>query len=300
MYRYDGNVNLCGLDYADQRFYASTYGRFNTPDRKGGKPKDPSSLNKYAYVRGDPINRNDPRGLCDAVVGGITESSSSNSISGFASQIGAMQAFPYAGTDIGTGVGAVLNTSFNQTEEAKTAAAGISAAAADSPGPINLFGFSGGAATITAALPLLSASVTARIASITYASPGNFGALGTVNGITPTVILGQGVLDSLATIGTAIPFGWNIVDVNCTHDADCEFAAAGSKSSAGNACNQTATFSAQGLTTSQTLVNYYKAFAYGLVWGATAGDDLPYDFDPIDALFAPPPIEQVTSTVTYP
>jgi RHS repeat-associated protein len=30
-----------GLDYADQRFYASTYGRFNTPDRLGGKLADP-------------------------------------------------------------------------------------------------------------------------------------------------------------------------------------------------------------------------------------------------------------------
>jgi len=58
-----------GFDYADQRFYASTYGRFNTPDpymaaAKGANdPKTPGSWNRYAYVQGDPINANDPRGL---------------------------------------------------------------------------------------------------------------------------------------------------------------------------------------------------------------------------------------------
>jgi RHS repeat-associated protein len=63
-----------GLDYADQRFYASTYGRFNTPDPyiAGGapsgsvsNPNDPGSWNRYAYTRGDPINRIDPRGTDD-------------------------------------------------------------------------------------------------------------------------------------------------------------------------------------------------------------------------------------------
>jgi RHS repeat-associated protein len=58
-----------GLDYADQRFYASTYGRFNTPDpymasAKGAKnPGDPGSWNHYSYTGGDPVNRKDPTGL---------------------------------------------------------------------------------------------------------------------------------------------------------------------------------------------------------------------------------------------
>jgi RHS repeat-associated protein len=54
-----------GLDYADQRFYASTYGRFNTPDpyQPSGGPSDPGSWNRYSYVFGDPINLNDPDGL---------------------------------------------------------------------------------------------------------------------------------------------------------------------------------------------------------------------------------------------
>jgi RHS repeat-associated protein len=58
---------LTGLDYADQRFYASTYGRFNTADpyQASGGPGDPASWNRYSYTRGDPINRHDPRGLMD-------------------------------------------------------------------------------------------------------------------------------------------------------------------------------------------------------------------------------------------
>ncbi len=58
-----------GLDYADQRYYASTYGRFNTtdPSAKSAKSDTPRSWNRYAYVQGDPANRKDPRGLdiCD-------------------------------------------------------------------------------------------------------------------------------------------------------------------------------------------------------------------------------------------
>ena len=49
-----------GNDYADQRYQSPGYGRFLTPDRMTGSAADPSSWNKYAYTRGDPINRKDP------------------------------------------------------------------------------------------------------------------------------------------------------------------------------------------------------------------------------------------------
>ncbi len=58
-----------GLDYADQRFYASTYGRFNTQDpSQSPAPSDPSSpasWNRFSYASLDPINNNDPTGLDD-------------------------------------------------------------------------------------------------------------------------------------------------------------------------------------------------------------------------------------------
>jgi RHS repeat-associated protein len=54
-----------GLDYADQRYYASTLGRFLTPDpyQASGGPANPASWNRYVYVLGDPINLSDPLGL---------------------------------------------------------------------------------------------------------------------------------------------------------------------------------------------------------------------------------------------
>ena len=57
--------SFTGLDYADQRFYASSLGRFNTADpfRPSADAKLPGSWNRYAYVVGDPIRFIDPRGL---------------------------------------------------------------------------------------------------------------------------------------------------------------------------------------------------------------------------------------------
>jgi RHS repeat-associated protein len=53
------------LDYADQRYYSSVYGRFLTADPSLGSASasQPSSWNRYAYVVGDPVNLSDPTGL---------------------------------------------------------------------------------------------------------------------------------------------------------------------------------------------------------------------------------------------
>ena len=58
-----------GNDYAVNRYQSPGYGRFLTPDQ-GGNPSaaDPGSWNKYAYTRGDPVNRADPGGMDDCPV----------------------------------------------------------------------------------------------------------------------------------------------------------------------------------------------------------------------------------------
>ena len=58
--------NTTGLDYANQRYYASTLGRFTSPDpyKASGGTSDPGSWNRYAYVGADPANRFDPKGTC--------------------------------------------------------------------------------------------------------------------------------------------------------------------------------------------------------------------------------------------
>jgi len=56
-----------GLDYAQNRYYANTLGRFMSPDpyTESAGPSDPGSWNRYAYTRGDPVNRADPSGQFD-------------------------------------------------------------------------------------------------------------------------------------------------------------------------------------------------------------------------------------------
>ncbi len=52
------------LDYANQRYYSASIGRFLTADpyQASGGPADPGSWNRYAYVHGDPANWRDPAG----------------------------------------------------------------------------------------------------------------------------------------------------------------------------------------------------------------------------------------------
>jgi RHS repeat-associated protein len=63
-----------GLDNAFHRNYHPAWGRFTTPDpyQASGAPADPQSWNRYAYVGGDPVNRNDRKGLfwCPVYDGG--------------------------------------------------------------------------------------------------------------------------------------------------------------------------------------------------------------------------------------
>jgi RHS repeat-associated protein len=53
-----------GNDYAMARYYVNRLGRFNAPDPIAGSIADPQTLNRYAYVRNDPVNGVDPSGLC--------------------------------------------------------------------------------------------------------------------------------------------------------------------------------------------------------------------------------------------
>jgi RHS repeat-associated protein len=78
-----------GLDNFGARYFGSSMGRFMTPDwsaKPQGVPyavlDDPQSLNLYAYVRNNPLNRTDPSGhyictgtkpQCQAVANGLAQ-----------------------------------------------------------------------------------------------------------------------------------------------------------------------------------------------------------------------------------
>jgi len=257
---------------------------------------DPGSWNRHAYVNGDPVNRTDSNGLCAVVAAGLTESSEDNSgESSFASAPesegglgGAMEAYGFLGGDHLTGafgVAAYQFAEFTSGGQSKTLAAAITAAAADSGDPINLYLFSGSANAFKGAVPLLAPDVIARIQSITYASPGTVGDLITVNGIKPTVILGGGVFDVAATFGTTIPTGWldNVIHTNCDHNAGCLFSYA-PKQTTGNACNTPTAFSWDN-------ISFFGYFGYpGAITPLTSLDFLHLIFQ-----FSQKPIEAVDS-----
>jgi RHS repeat-associated protein len=55
-----------GNDYFGARYYASSMGRFLSPDPSGldfANPRNPQSLNLYSYVRNNPLGHIDPTGL---------------------------------------------------------------------------------------------------------------------------------------------------------------------------------------------------------------------------------------------
>ncbi len=52
-----------GLDFFGARHDSSALGRFMTADPMGGHKEDPQTLNRYAYVRNNPLSLTDPTGL---------------------------------------------------------------------------------------------------------------------------------------------------------------------------------------------------------------------------------------------
>lgn len=62
MYRGEQFDSDLGLYYLRARYYNPTTGRFMSRDPEDGKPIDPTSLHKYLYAGGDPVNGLDPSG----------------------------------------------------------------------------------------------------------------------------------------------------------------------------------------------------------------------------------------------
>jgi len=63
--------SVSGLDYAQNRYFAASQGRFTSADPyvMSGGMGNPQGWNRYAYVAGDPMNAYDPTGLDSISVG---------------------------------------------------------------------------------------------------------------------------------------------------------------------------------------------------------------------------------------
>ena len=103
------------------RQQASSQGRWLVPDPAGLAAVDitnPQTWNRYAYVGNNPTGAIDPVGLCDAVIGGITQSSTdpaTEAQTSFANSIGANLSYPYAGGTIPGGIADVAGQSLTST-----------------------------------------------------------------------------------------------------------------------------------------------------------------------------------------
>ncbi len=73
-----------GLDYANQRYYSSTYGAFTSADplhetaTTPADPSNPGSWNRFAYTAADPINLIDPLGTSNCAVDSFDDSGDSD------------------------------------------------------------------------------------------------------------------------------------------------------------------------------------------------------------------------------
>jgi hypothetical protein len=180
--------------------------------------QDPTTWNKYLYVGGDPINGYDPNGLCDVVIGGITQNSSNAAgVEGFAASDNAISVYPYSANSntsslLSTtgsalaGIAEVAVQSLTAQSSTYAAVTGLLLAARDGK-PINVTTFSGGAAALTAAVAFLNdqggagKAVVGMINSITYVAPGAAESLYNNGNAT---FIGGGALNNLVGAATSI------------------------------------------------------------------------------------------------
>jgi hypothetical protein len=203
------------------------------------------TLNAYSYVHGDPLNRVDSGGLCDVIIAGVTESPGQPETVGmneFATATGAIQDYPYSGGSIPSGVADVLAPGLTGKAAPATVSAVIAILlAAQDPGPINIFTFSGGAEAFRDAVQYLPSDVVARINNVTYIAPGAIGGLPAGNGRTTLVLGNFWSLDTAVGLGLQIPLGTTVVEADCRHDSNCEFAQTVLRSLSGSACSDPVT-----------------------------------------------------------
>jgi RHS repeat-associated protein len=227
-YNRDG---FTGLDYADQRYYSSSLGRFGTTDPMGhANLIDSQSFNQYSYVGGDPINASDPRGLCAVMASGITMGPGTNGDwTAEAGLLGADAAYPYQGEGAAASVASVASQAlFGPNDSTQAVYNAIKYAISSSSTPVDLVAYSGGAGALTAAWNLLSSSQKSMVGNILYISPGAGGApLATSASGQTNYVFGSGAAEFLATFGNTPVKAASITQTNCDHtDLACLFNAA--------------------------------------------------------------------------
>ena len=200
-----------GFDYANQRYYASQYGRFLTADPiPHGSFAASQSWNQYSYATLDPVNSSDPSGLCTTAIGGFTQSPASGPFTNTVIGLNADSAYPFAGQNVAEGI-----ASLNEQETTNTALSALRYALSTNDGTIDVIAYSGGASAFTNAYNRLSTAEQAQIGIILYVSPGANGLI--ASNSTTFVVTGTGVLDVASGLLTQLPLGLTPYKANCDH-----------------------------------------------------------------------------------
>jgi RHS repeat-associated protein len=294
-----------GLDYANNRYYSSAYGRFMTPDSSASSlsMSEPQSWNRYSYVLGDPVNSNDPSGLCTDMVGGVTMvpggtpgNTPTGAFNQLANNLQADTAYPYPDPSHGQGY---LSTVLGSSASTQTALQSLQYSLANNSGSIDVITDSAGAQAFANAFNDLSAADQARIGTIVYLDPAMVGTLLAPANATVFVVQGSDWKSIVATLGTTIPIQDNVhtIPTPCDHtNQACLLGYAPlAQITKDGPCSNPRTF-VKTLPTPPKTTPFF--FMPALVDGGGGFGGLDY----LDLMFGggpPAPVPVVTSTISY-
>ncbi len=195
-----------GLYYYRARYYDPSTGRFISEDPLGFE----AGINFYAYVDNNPINANDPTGMCPSCIAGSIYGAISGGVGGYVTATLANQDFYGKMTSAGLGAftGAIVGA-FNPLASNQAGAAAAAAGLARSVGTVSASAVMGGA---TSAVGQFAGNIVSKQPMGTNFSYGAVlgSAVGNSFSIIPAKLSGS--LASSA-IGTSIPFGNNSLTI---------------------------------------------------------------------------------------
>jgi len=220
-YERDTATAETGLDYAGFRYYASTLGRFLSPDFRGGSARSPQGLCRYSYVLNDPINLVDPTGMegCVIFLGINTPRDSTNSGSkdSLLQEYRLTGIYSYDGGRV-AGVGQTVRQDFGPSSRTTSGAAAL-----NEMSPDVILAWSGGAEIVSKAYNkgLIDESLWSNVQQKVWISPGT--GLGTKLPLDPNdvIIHGNNGADFWATLSQRLKGNYG-TGLPCNHgDLKC-------------------------------------------------------------------------------
>ncbi len=289
-YTRDGST---GLDYADQRFYTSQFGRFMSadPSSRNVNGVNPQSWNRYNYVNGDPVNKQDPNGLCSVAIEGVNGNPAVDTFGTTATNLGANIAYPYSGESNWAGYAGATVGSSDSTSAAYNA---LLYALNNNSGSIDVVTYSGGATAFAAAFNMLGFAQQQRIGTVLYIAPGGAGQLpaGTDQAY---AVFGSGWKDNMANFGISLPFGTLSTYTNCNHtDFACLASAASAQLAsikADGPCNNPNIFTRQNPAGIYTAGGGSSPAPVATAWGYWLGGGISWNW--------PDPTFSVDSSISF-